>query len=376
MDFELTKEQKIIRSSAREFLRKECPVSLMRELKDDPNGYDPALWRKMADLGWHGIMIPEACNGMGGSFLDLAILLEAMGEVCCPGPFFSSIVMGATSILRAGSDAQKQNLLPRLASGELICSMALTEPGNWYGLDNIHTRLDPDGDGFILNGNKLFVENAHISDLILCVAGSEEAVAGGGLSLALVDRKNPGVRCTPLETLSFEKHCRVVFDNVRIPRENILGAFGAAGKTAEYLLEVGAVGKCAEMVGGIGAVFEKTVSHAKNRKQFGKSIGSFQAVQHHCANMEVDVDGARFLTYQAAWKIAKGIPAAMDASMAKAWTSEAARRVTALGHQIHGAISFCEEHDMHLFYRKAKACETAFGDGGFHLEKIAGNLVS
>ncbi len=375
MDFELTKEQKIIRSSAREFLKKECPVSLMWELKDDSNGYDPVVWRKMANLGWQGIMIPEEHDGMGGSFLDLAIILEAMGEVCCPGPFFSSIVMGGTAILKGGSDTQKEKLLPRLAKGELICAMALTEPGNWYGMENIHTRTASDGNAFILNGSKLFVQNAHISDLILCVARSAGAAANDGMSLVLVDRKSPGVRCSPLETLAFEKHCKVVFKDVRIPQSHVLGQVGSAKEMIEYLLDLGAVGKCAEMVGGINAVFEKTVSHAKKRKQFGKSIGSFQAVQHHCANMEVDVAAARFLTYQAAWKIANGIPAAMDASMAKAWTNEAARRVTALGHQIHGAISFCEENDMHLYYRKAKACEVAFGDGNFHLEKIAGNLI-
>jgi len=140
------------------------------------------------------------------------------------------------------------------------------------------------------------------------------------------------------------------------------------------LQEKAAVAKCAEMVGGLQTTFDMTVAYAKERKQFGKPIGSFQAVQHHCANMVIDVDGARFITYQAAWRIAEGLPAGMEASMAKAWTSEASRRVTVLGHQIHGAISFCEEHDMHLFYRKAKAGAVAFGDGDHHLEKVARQL--
>jgi alkylation response protein AidB-like acyl-CoA dehydrogenase len=284
-------------------------------------------------------------------------------------------VTGGAAILEAGSQAQKENLLSRLANGDLVCTLALTEPGSWYGTRHIRSTVVSDGDACILNGTKLFVENAHISDFILCVAVSADPGAGGGLSLLLVDRKSPGIECTPLETLSFEKHCRVVFDNVRVPRENFLGQEGAAGEVVQYLLDAAAVGKCAEMVGEMGAVFEKTVAHAKDRRQFGRSIGSFQAVQHHCANMVVDVDGARFLTYQAAWRIANRMPAAMEASMAKAWTSAAARRVTALGHQIHGAVSFCEEDDLHLYYRKAKASETAFGDGNFHLEKIAGNLL-
>jgi len=156
-----------------------------------------------------------------------------------------------------------------------------------------------------------------------------------------------------------------------VPKENIIGEQGKASALLEVLLEKAAVAKCAEMVGCIQKAFDMTVAYGKERKQFGRPIGSFQAVQHHCANMVIDVDGARFITYQAAWKISQGISASMEASMAKAWTSDASRRVTFLGHQIHGAISFCDEHDMHLYYRKAKTAEVAFGDSNFHLEKVA-----
>ncbi len=369
MDFDLTEEQDILKSTAQKFFRDECPESLMRELRDDEKGYSPELWQKMADLGWMGVMIPEEYGGIGGNFLDLMILLDAMGEVCLPGPFFSTVVLGGLAILSAGSEEQKKELLPRIANGELILTLALTEPGGWYGVSHVNTGATKKKDEYILDGTKIFVENAHIADYILCVAKS-----GNGLSLFLVEGNNPGVKCTMLKTLAYDKQCEVIFDKIKVPAKNILGKDGNASDMLESLLEKAAVAKCAEMVGGLQASFDMTIQYVKDREQFGRPIGSFQAVQHHCANMVIDVDGARFITYQAAWKISEGLPASMEASMAKAWTSEASRKVTIMGHQLHGAIAFCDEHDMHLFYRKAKSGEMAFGDEDYHLERVAKQL--
>jgi alkylation response protein AidB-like acyl-CoA dehydrogenase len=347
----------------------------MKEMKDHDKGYPQELWDKMVELGWPGVMIPEDYGGIGGDFMDLCILLEAMGEVCCPGPFFSTVVLGGLALLLAGSDDQKEMILPRLAAGDLILSLALTEPGAWYGVSGIRMPALSEGDDYVINGTKLFVENAHISDTILCAARTgNEGTPDEGITLFLVDAKDPGVTCTVLDTLAYDKQCEVVFHNVRVPAKNILGKKGEAQGLLEDLEEKAAVAKCAEMVGGLQAAFDMTVAYAKEREQFGRPIGSFQAVQHHCANMVIDVDGARFIAYQAAWRIAQGLPAGMEAAMAKAWTSEASRRVATLGHQIHGAVSFCEEHDMHLYYRKAKAGEMAFGDGDYHLEKVARHL--
>ncbi|MCP4665958.1 MAG: acyl-CoA/acyl-ACP dehydrogenase [Deltaproteobacteria bacterium] len=375
MDLELTEEQNILKASARNFLKKECPPSLVKEMKDDEKGYPQELWHKMIELGWLGVMVPENYGGIGGNFLDLSILLEAMGEVCCPGPFFSTVVLGGPGILSAGSEEQKQMLLPELAGGDLVLAMAVTEPGAWYEASGIKTCATSDGDDYLIEGTKLFVENAHIADYILCAARTDEGEKSEqGISLFLVDGKSPGVTCTLLKTLAYDKQCEVVFDKVRVPGKNMLGQRGEALDLLEGLQEKAAVAKCAEMVGVLQAAFDMTVSYAKEREQFGRPIGSFQAVQHHCANMVADVEGARFITYQAAWRISQGLQAGMEAAMAKAWTSEASRKVTFLGHQIHGAVSFCEEHDMHLYYRKAKAGEVAFGDGGFHLEKVARHL--
>lgn len=375
MDFELTKEQKILKSSAQDFLKKECPPSFMRDMRDDNKGYLESVWKKMADLGWLGVMIPEQYDGIGGNFIDLAIILEAMGEVCYVGPYFSTVVFGGLTLLDAGSDEQKQTYLSKLANGNLILALALTEPGIWYDLSKIKTQAVVEEDGFKISGKKIFVENAHIADYIVCAA---RTMANGlddeGLTLFLVDRKSKGITCTVCDTLAYEKRCEVEFDNVFVTKETIIGKQGAADELLETLQEKAAVAKCAEMVGCIQKAFDMTLAYAKDRQQFGRPIGSFQAVQHHCADMVIDVDGARFITYQAAWKISQGLPASMEASMAKAWTSDASRRVTFLGHQIHGAISFCDEHDLHLFYRKAKAGEVAFGDSDFHLERVAQQL--
>jgi alkylation response protein AidB-like acyl-CoA dehydrogenase len=375
MDLDLTKEQKILKRSAQDFLKKECPPSLIREMKDDERGYPRELWNQMVELGWTGVMIPEKYGGIGGSYLDLCILLEAMGAVCCPGPFFSTVVLAGLTLLSAGNDEQKQLLLPKIAAGDLIFSLAATEPGIWYDMSRITMKAALDKDEYVLEGTKLFVENGHIADYLICAARTDsEAGSEAGLTLFLIDARSSGIQCTPAQTLGYERHCELIFDRVRVPKANVLGKVGQGYAILERLQEQAAVAKCAELVGCIQTAFDMTVKYAKDRKQFGRPIGTFQAVQHHCANMVVDVDGSRFMTYQAAWKISEDLPAGRDAAMAKAWTSDASRRVTSLAHQIHGAISFTEEYDVHLFYRRAKAGEVAFGDTEYHFEKVAREL--
>lgn len=374
MDLEFTEEQNLLKSAARNFLKNECPPSLMKEMREDERGYSQKLWDRMAELGWLGVMVPEEYGGIGGDFLDLAIILESMGGVCCPGPYFSTVVSGL-AILSGGSEEQKQRILPKMARGELILTLALMEPEAWFEASSISTTATREGEDYILEGTKLFVDNAHLADYILCAARTESGGgAGKGVSLFLVDGKAPGVRCTLLKTLAYDKQCEVVFDRVKVPAENFLEEPGKGPALLEPLQEKATVAKCAEMVGGLQSVLDMTVTYAKEREQFGQPIGSFQAVQHHCADMVIDVDGARFITYQAAWRLAAGLPAGREAAMAKAWTSDAARRVTRLGLQVHGAISYCDEHDMHLYYRKAKAGEMAFGDSDHHLEKVARSL--
>jgi 3-oxocholest-4-en-26-oyl-CoA dehydrogenase beta subunit len=375
VDFRLTKEQDMLKSTALEFFKKECSTSLMREMRDQEKGYRSDLWKKMADLGWLGVVIPEKYGGVGGDFLDLCILLECMGGQCVPSPYFPTVVLGGLSILLWGSEEQKEDLLPRVASGELNLALAIFEPGHEQSLGGVTTRARQGKGGYILEGTKLFVENAHIADYVLCIARTDRKLpANKALSLFLVDGKSPRIQSTVMGNLAYEKQCEVVFDKVKVPWENMIGEKGAGWEMADHLLECAAVAKCAEMLGGLQATLDMSVSYAKAREQFGRPIGSFQAIQHHCANMKSDVDSCRIVTYKAAWKIASGLPVPMDAAVAKAWTNFASRRVTLLGHQVHGGVSFCEEHDMHLYYRKAKAGALSLCDNDYVLEKVARQL--
>jgi alkylation response protein AidB-like acyl-CoA dehydrogenase len=375
MDLGFTEEQEMLRKTARDFLQTECPTTLVKEMADDEKGYTPDLWAKMAELGWMGLALPEEYDGMGMSFLDLSVLLEEMGRACLPGPFFSTVVLGGFTILEAGSEEQKKDLLPKIATGEVVLALALTEPSASYDPAAVTVQAVPDKDDYVINGTKLFVENAHIADYMVCVTRTKDGSSPeDGITLFLVEGKSPGISTTVLKTIAGDKQCEVIFDNVRVPKKNIVGKLDKGWPVVAKMLEMAAVAKCAEMVGGAQAALDMSVAYAKERIQFGRPIGSFQAIQHHCANMVTDVDGSRFITYQAAWKVSEGLPATMEVSMAKAWVSEAYRRVTQLGHQIHGGIGFCMDHDMPLYFKEAKAAESTFGNADWHREIVAQQL--
>ena len=365
----------MLRTTTRDFLTNECPTSLVKEMAEDEKGYTPELWRKMAELGWMGLALPEEYDGMGMTFLDLAILLEEMGRACLPGPYFSTVVLGGFTILEAGSEEQKRELLPKISAGDMILTLALTEPSARYEPDAITLKATPKNGDYVLSGTKLFVENAHIADYIICVARTKEGASPeDGITLFLVDAKSPGITTTLLKTIAGDKQCEVIFEDVTVPKNNILGEVDKGWEVVEKVLEKATVGLCAQMVGGAQAALEMSINYAKERVQFGRPIGSFQAIQHYCANMVTDVDGSKFITYEAAWKVSEGLPATMEISMAKAWVNEAYRRVTLLGHQIHGGIGFCMDHDMPLYFKRAKAAEPTFGDADFHREVVARQL--
>ena len=375
MDLGLSEEQEMLKTSARDFLQKECPKQLVKQLDESDEGYSPELWRQMADLGWIGLVFPEEYGGSGGSFLDLVVLFEEMGYNILPGPFFSTVVLGALAILTAGNEEQKKEFLPKVANGKMVLTLALTEPSARYDAASVKTTAVAQNGEYVVNGAKLFVPDANVADCILCVARTKGEVGPeDGITVFLVDGKSPGVKCTLLKTLARDKQCEVIFENVRVPKDNILGKLDGGWPVVENVLQKATVAKCAEMVGGAQAVLEMAVSYAKERVQFNRPIGSFQAIQHYCANMVTDVDGSRFVTYKAAWKVNEGLPAAMDVAVAKAWTSEAYGRVTLLGHQIFGAIGFTMDHDMHLYYRRAKASEMMFGDGNSQRAIVAREL--
>lgn len=375
MDIGLSEEQEILKASACDFLARECPKKLVKELDESDKGYSPELWRKMAELGWMGLVFPEEYDGGGGTFRDLVVLLEEMGYNILPGPFFSTIVLGGLPILKAGSEEQKKKFLSRIARGELILTMALTETTASYDASAIAVKASPRNSEYSINGTKLFVTDANVADYLLCVARTKEtANPQTGITIFVVDAKTPGIKCTLLETLARDKQNEVVFDNVNVAKENIVGGLDQGWPVIQDTLEKAAVAKCAEMVGGAQAALEMAVNYAKERIQFNRPIGTFQAVQHYCANMVTDVDGARYITYKAAWKLSEGLPATKSVAMAKAWVGDAYQRVTILGQQVFGAIGFTMDHDMHLYYRRARAGAMAFGNSNFHREVVAKEL--
>lgn len=375
MDFSFTEEQEMLRRTARDVLEAECPKALVREMAEDEKGYSAKLWRQMAELGWMGLVFPSEYDGIGGSFLDLVVLLEEMGRACLPGPFFSTVVLGGLTILEAGNEQQKLEFLPKIASGDMILTLALTEPQAKYAPSSIAVKAVADGNDYVIHGTKLFVPDAHIADYIVCAARTREGAAPeDGITLFLVDAKSPGIDYTLLKTIAGDKQCEVTFDKVRVPEENKLGELHQGWAHLEKILQKAAVAKCAEMIGGAQQVVEMTVDYAKQRVQFGQPIGSFQAVQHHCANILIDVEGSKYITYEAAWMLSEGMPCNKQVAMAKAWVSEAYRRVTALGHQVIGGVAFMEDHDMPLYSKRAKAAELTFGDADFHAEIVAQEL--
>jgi alkylation response protein AidB-like acyl-CoA dehydrogenase len=375
MDFDLNEEQEMLKTTARDFLSKECPKSLVREMVKDDRGYPPDLWHKMTELGWLGLIFPEKYGGLGGSFLDLAVLLEEMGRACLPGPFFSTVILGGLFILNAGTEQQKRELLTRVANGEVILTLALTEPSAGFDADSVEVEAISDNNDYIISGTKLFIPDAQIADYMICVTRtSRGTVPENGITVFLVDSRSPGISCTLLKTIAGDKLFEIIFDKVRIPKENIVGELGQAWAPLEKTIQQATLAKCAEMVGGAQQVLEMSADYAKERMVFGRPLGSFPVIHHYIANMMMDVDGCRFLTYEAAWKLSEGLPCAMETAMAKAWTSDAYQRVTALGQQIFGGVGFIEDHDMPLYFKRAKAAEVTLGDGNFHREMVAKQL--
>jgi len=372
MDFALSEEQEMLRKSARDFLEQKCPKTLVREMESYEKGYPPALWQEMAGLGWMGLAFPESLGGSGMTLLDLCVLLEEMGRACLPGPFLSSVVLGGLAILDDGSEQQKQEYLPRIASGEIVFSLALTEADARYQPDAIRTTATASGDGYVIEGTKLFVPDANAADYLLCVARTGQPEnTDGGLTVFIVPADSPGLGCSVLRTISGDKLCEVTFDRVKVPAENVLGQPGRGWDIVQSIVRHAAVAKCCDLVGILQRVLELTLDYAKERRQFDRPIGSFQVIQHYCVDIATDVDATRFSTYQAAWLLSEGLPCTKEVAVAKAWAGEAYERVVTLAHQIHGAIGCTIDHDLQYYTKRGKAAQLSYGDGDFYREIVA-----
>jgi alkylation response protein AidB-like acyl-CoA dehydrogenase len=373
MDPRLSEEEEMVRRSALDFLTEKCPKTLVREMEKDEKGYSPELWKEIADLGWIGLVFPEEYGGGGMDFISLAVLLEEMGRACFPGPFLYTVVLGGLPILDLGSEEQKQEYLPDIISGKTIFTMALTEPIGGFTAASIKVRATKSGGDYIINGTKLFVPAASIADYMLCVARTDDDIEKG-ITIFIVDAKSPGIGITVLDTVAKDKLCEVVFDKVKVPAKNILGKLNLGWGEVQKIIDRAAIAKCCESLGGMQAVLDMTIPYVKERIQFDVPVGVFQAVQHHCVYMLIEVEGARASTYEAAWRVSTGRPYSIEAAITKAWVSDGYNRVVALGTQAHGGVSIMEDHDLPLYFRRAKAAELAFGDARFHRKTVAREL--
>ncbi|MCH2501863.1 MAG: acyl-CoA/acyl-ACP dehydrogenase [Dehalococcoidia bacterium] len=375
MDLGLTEIQQMLKTSAQDFLARECPLTLVREMEEDSRGFTDELWRQMVGLGWTGVAFPEQYGGTGGNFADLGVLLEEIGRSLAPSPFFSTVVLGGMTVLDGGSDAQKDELISRICAGTIIMTMAVAEAGAAYEPWDIQAIASQQGGGYEITGTKLFVPDAAAADVILVAtrtsAGSDTA---DGISLFLVPAGTDGLTITPMQSVGNERVFEVSLDKVNVSADSAIGAVGEAWSIIDRAIMRATAAQCIEMLGGSEAVLDMTVEYAKGRTQFGRAIGTFQAVQHHCARMATDVEGSKNIAYQAVWRLSEGLPAQKEVAMAKAWIGPAYRRVCGTAHQCHGAIGFTKEHDLQLYTRRAKVHELTYGDANHHKEIVLQHL--
>jgi alkylation response protein AidB-like acyl-CoA dehydrogenase len=366
MNFAFSDEQEELRTAVRRFLAEKSPESEVRRLMDTTDGYDPAVWSQMADqLGLQSLTIPEEFGGSGFSYVELLVVLEEMGAALLCAPFFSSVALGANALLTSGDDEAKKSYLPGIASGETIATLAITEDNGKWDFSGIEAAATKKGDGWVINGHKMFVIDGHIANLIVVAART-----GAGVSLFAVQGDASGLTRTPLPTMDqTRKQARLEFADVPAV---LIGVDGGAEAGLSKTLDLAAVALAAEQVGGAQHVLDASVEYAKTRIQFGRPIGSFQAIKHKCADMLLEVESAKSAAYYAAWAAAEDSDElSVVASLAKSYCSEAYFHSAAENIQIHGGIGFTWEHPAHLYFKRAKSSELLLGDPSYHRELLA-----
>lgn len=370
MDLRFTEQQEILKKSARDFLAKECPKAKTRELEKDAKGYDPALWQKMAELGWLGFNIPEDYEGMGYSFEDLTMHIEEVGKNILPGPYISTVV-NTFAIVAEGSDEQKKDLLPKISNGNCILTLAWLEDSGLFDASGVAMKAAKKGDGYTLNGTKLFVDSAHVANEMIVVARTKDGTGEDGITLFLVDAKSAGIKTEVIPTIGHDHLCEVTFKDVAVAAKNVLGKVDKGWAIVQMLIRKGSILKSAESLGGLQAVVDMTVAYSKERVQYDRPIGAFQALQHKMSDMWIHLGTSKYLLYEAAWLESEGQPSSKEASMVKAYINEAYKQVTSLGVKLHGGIGTSSDHDVSLYYRRAKAADTVYGSTDYHRELVA-----
>ena len=373
MNFAFSEEQEELRRITRQFLEAKSPEPEVRAQMDTTDGYDPAVWSQMAnELGLQSLIVPEEHGGQGFTYVELTVVLEEMGRALLCAPFFSTVVLATNTLVHSGDEAAQKDLLPGIASGETIATVAFTEPNGRWDESGIEATATKAGDGWTIDGTKMFVIDGHVANLVI-VAAKSQADGGQGVSLFKVDGDAEGLTRTALSTMDqTRKQAKLEFSGVPA---TLIGTDGGGWDTLDRVLDLAAVGLAAEQVGGAQKVLEMAVQYAKDRVQFGRPIGSFQAIKHKCADMLLEVESAKSAAYYAAWcaaELNEELPEV--ACLAKAYCSEAYFHAAAENIQIHGGIGFTWEHRAHLYFKRAKSSELLFGDPTYHRELLAQRL--
>ena len=364
----LSEEETMFRDAVRDFSQGE--IAPRAAEMENNRKYDDDLLKSLFEIGVMAVEVPEKYGGAVWGLLGLAVLFEEIGRAAFDSPLFATSLSGLL-ILEGGTDSQREEILPKVTSGERILTLALAEPEVSNDPRFVSVAARPEGDGYVITGTKLFVPYATVADQILVVARTQGAPGDeAGLSLFLVDREAPGLRLTPLETIGPDRQYQVDLDDVRVASERVLGAPNQGLPVLRSVLAKTSAIRCAEMLGGAEHQLEVTAEYTKERVQFDRPIGTFQAVQHRLADMFTDVQGARWTSYQALCRLSQGLPAGRELAIANAFTSEACMRVAFGAQQLHGGAGVDLDHDLHFYFRRAKALELSFGSAPLHLEAL------
>jgi len=374
MHFDFTEEQKLFRDASRKFLEAECPATFVRRMMDDEKAQDPVFWKKLTELGWTGMLIPEAYGGVEGTLTDMIVVAEEVGRSVMPGPFYATAVTGTTLLVLAGSEDQKNQYLPKVAEGDHLLTLAVLESDGAFRSESVGTFAEHGQGQFTLSGEKRFVPDAHVADTIIVAARTTRGTAPGrGVSLFLVDAGSEGLRIEQMPSVDTSRRiCRFVMENVVVEESGLLGEIDQAWPHIERATELTHVPFCCELVGLAERALEMVVDYLKVRVQFDRPIGIFQALQHRCADLMVGVELGKSLAYYACYATEKNLPDAPVAlAMAQAYCSEMAQHTMSDCIQLFGGIGFTWEHDLHLYQRRTLSLAMNMGTTEEHRERVA-----
>lgn len=370
MDLDFSEEQQMVIDMTRSMLEEYSSVDVVRSVEDDPKGYPDALWKQMSELGLNGLLIPESYGGGGQTLLEGAFVYEELGRAMAPTPHFVSCVMSAGVLLEAGSDAQKDAWLGKIAAGEAILTPAWLEPDRGFGEVGVALEAKADGDGFLLTGRKRSVPYAGVADRLIVLASGDD-----GVDLFLVDPSAEGVRSKQILSQGREAQFQIDFDGVRVSQADRIGAAGSGWNTWNGVMLQGIVLLAAQAIGGADRCLMETVAYANERVQFDKPLGAFQALAHYMADASTQIDGGRVLVHEAAWNHAQGRSIARFGPMAKLFCCEAYRETTRVCAQIWGGVAFTIEYDQQMFFRRAKQLQLSWWDTPYLEELIAADVL-